>query len=175
MTPLEAIAGRGVDVPLPRAPAERPCGVYLLVSSGRVVYIGATANLEARLANHLNGVRRSGVGNALDQPAKVFDRVIWLQLARADLSAYEGALIRALRPPLNGRAPAPCGRDLEVLDRLGLPPHNEELADAEFRRARYTPRPKPVRPSKHRAPVSRLGESRKAPHVRRRHITPEQR
>lgn len=145
MTPLEAIAEHGVDVPLPPpTPADRPCGVYLLVSAGRVIYVGATSNLPARIANHFHGLGRG-------TKPKVFDRAIWILLPRAELPAYEGALIRALRPPLNTRLPAPRGRDLEILSRLGLPPHDEKAVHAELQRASYKPRPNATRPKRPRA------------------------
>lgn len=138
MTPLDAIARHGVDFPLPPPPPARgPIGVYLLISNGSVIYVGATSNIAARVANHAYGANS-------DQPRKrpkAFDRVVWIALATADVSAYEGALIRALRPPLNRRAPAPCGRDAEILARLGLPGHDEVAAQAAFRTAAYQPRP----------------------------------
>lgn len=134
MTAVDAIARLGVDIPIPRRRPVRPCGVYLLVRRGAVIYVGTTTEIETRVACHLNGVPGK-------HEPKEFDRVIWIPLPRSDIGAYEGALIRALRPPLNERAPALCGRDLEVLARLGLPPHDEVAAQAAFRRQRYSPRP----------------------------------
>lgn len=138
LTPIDAIAARGLDVPLVTR-VERPCGVYLLISAGQVVYIGATSNLESRLTDHFNGMKHSNP-LATPRPPKVFDRVIWLALPRGELAAYEGALIRSLRPPLNKRAPAPRGRDLEILEHFGLPPHDEKAVHAEMLRVSYSPR-----------------------------------
>jgi len=127
---IEALARRGVDLALPPPrQADRPCGVYVLVRDGRAICVGVTSQIETRIALLFHGVPGK-------RPATRFDRAIWLPLPRADLPAYAGALIRALRPPMNTRVPALCGRDLEVLERLGLPPHDEVAAQAAFRARR---------------------------------------
>jgi hypothetical protein len=148
LTPLDAIAAHGIEVSMATR-IDRPCGVYLLISSGQIVYVGSTSNIEARIQSHL--MRRKPRVNEPARPPKTFDRVIWIRLPREDVLAYEGALIRSLRPPLSVRSPAPVGRDIEILARLGLPPHDEQEAYAELRRAHYTPRPAETRPRLKRA------------------------
>lgn len=138
MIDIDAIARHGVDLPMPPPQrAARQHGVYLLVRNGRVVCVGVTLQIEMRLPALFHGAGRT--------PPKKFDRAIWLPLARGDLPAYAGALVRSLRPVLNDRTPAPCGRDHEILERLGLPPHDEATAHAEVRRAQIKARAKRAR------------------------------
>lgn len=80
-------------------------GVYLLVKDGAIVYVGQSVNVPSRLGSH-----------ALE---KDFDRAVYMPVVKEDLDAVEGALIRHLEPPLNGRGPN-AGRDDEVLLGLGL-------------------------------------------------------
>lgn len=130
-SPLAAIAGHLNELDLGVC-RERRGAVYLLVRSNEIVYVGQTANLVPRIGLHLHGDRRSSV--------KKFDRVFWFACALKDLDAYEGALIRSLRPKYNLRAPTWKGRDNEILSALGLPPVADEKANAdEWRRASYRP------------------------------------
>lgn len=87
---------------------KRLVGVYFLIAEGVVVYVGQTADLETRIELHQW------------ENVKVFDRAMWIELSADDLSAYEGALIRALDPKYNDTAPAFRGQDDAVLARLGI-------------------------------------------------------
>jgi hypothetical protein len=83
--------------------------VYLLLFRGEVVYVGQSLNIESRIQGHL------GRGD------KLFDRALWIEVAAEDMDAYEGALIRAFSPKLNGRrVPKNEARDREVLAKLGI-------------------------------------------------------
>jgi hypothetical protein len=86
--------------------------IYVLLLRDVVVYIGRTGSLKSRLRNHL-------CGNSCTAQ-KDFDRVLSLEVPRADAAAYEGALIRRFHPTHFSRAPIDTGRDAEMLDRLGV-------------------------------------------------------
>lgn len=100
---------------------ERQGVIYLLIADGEIVYVGQSERLVARIGLHISGDRRT--------PMKRFDTVRWFPCAVDDLDAYEGALIRLLRPRHNRRAPYWKGRDNEVLAALGLPVHDDERAN----------------------------------------------
>jgi hypothetical protein len=89
--------------------------VYFLLFRDEIVYVGQSGCIDARIAQHIS------VGD------KLFDRVLWMSVDENDVDAYEGALIRALRPKHNAvrksgqmRSPANRGRDEEILNALGL-------------------------------------------------------
>lgn len=127
MSTLAVIGARCAEIPL-RTVDDRHVGIYLLIDRGEVVYVGQSCNVIARVRLHEADVDAAG---AL---AKVFDRAIWFAVDRSDLLVYEGALIRALRPRYNRRAPAYRGRDNAVLAELGLPLLADEIAnEVEFR------------------------------------------
>lgn len=67
-------------------------GVYFLIKAGRVVYVGQSVQVGSRVLAHLG--------------AKDFDAAVYLPVPESELSAVEGAFIRALNPPLNGNAPS---------------------------------------------------------------------
>ena len=68
---------------------EAPPGVYFLVHKNKVVYIGQSISPLARISSHtING--------------KKFDSAFLVPVPSYALDAVEGALIRALKPPLNG-------------------------------------------------------------------------
>lgn len=104
LTASDAVAGRVPDALVPLAerfyemPVSRTLGVpcvYFLISDMRVVYVGQTTNLIARVTTHLK--------------EKTFDRVLYLPVPESALLAVEAAFIAALRPPLNGRCEGkPC-------------------------------------------------------------------
>lgn len=81
-----------------------PC-VYFLVKDDEVIYIGQSVNLPSRIEAHLE--------------TKIFDRVYYVPAARRDLSRVEGALIRFLKPKMNGHGPLDRGRG-KILYRLGF-------------------------------------------------------
>ncbi len=63
--------------------------VYFLCKDGKVVYIGQSVNPSMRVAQHSD--------------SKDFDAVYAIHVPRDSLNRVEGALIRHLKPPLNGR------------------------------------------------------------------------
>lgn len=83
------------------------CGVYVLYDEDEPVYVGQSADIHTRIFSH----RQTG---------KRFTRVAFLALPASDLNAYEGALIRALRPRLSKSGPRDSSRDEEILTALGL-------------------------------------------------------
>ncbi len=93
-------------------------GVYLLVHRSKIVYVGSSSDVEARLYAH-RGLNRSGVDH------KVFTTALCMRLPERVLGHYEGALIRALRPRYNRNVPKYAGHDNEILDGLGLPQHDD--------------------------------------------------
>lgn len=99
--------------PDPTTLRPRLVGVYFLISKDVIVYVGQSTDVEVRVVQQTAKRRRR---------RRVFDRAAWIELPEADLSTYEGALIRALRPKYNRVAPTKNQRDDEVLARLGLPP-----------------------------------------------------
>lgn len=70
--------------------ARGECGIYFLLSSQRIVYIGQSRNVAARVKEH----RR--------HPPAAFDDFWYIPVPRACLDAYETALIVLLRPIGNG-------------------------------------------------------------------------
>ena len=66
-----------------------PSGVYFLCKDGEVVYVGQSVDVPSRVSSH----RKDG---------KNFESVYMIPLPKEDLNSVEGALIRLLRPKLNG-------------------------------------------------------------------------
>lgn len=66
---------------------ELATGVYFLVDSGKVVYVGQSVNVYARIAQHHD---------------KVFDSFAFIPCEKDMLNALESLYIHVLRPPLNG-------------------------------------------------------------------------
>jgi hypothetical protein len=81
-------------------------GIYFLCEFGQVVYIGQSVNVGSRISSHRNG--------------KDFDRIFFLPWPRFDLNRIEAALIKALRPPLNGTftTSQPSDTELELIKSL---------------------------------------------------------
>lgn len=87
-------------------PPPRPGGwVYILLLAGKVIYVGQSTDLNARIGSHV--------------AAKSFDRIIAMPVAgnARMLNAVEGALIRHFRPPLNKSG---AGRPMSKLDARAL-------------------------------------------------------
>jgi DNA-binding XRE family transcriptional regulator len=109
VTPLEILSRQFRELDLPR---ERPrdaailCGVYLLIEGEDVVYIGSSSDILVRAWNH--------------HRSKSFDRLLWVRMPSAVHPYYEGAFIRAIRPPLNRSAPGDARYDAEILEGFGL-------------------------------------------------------
>ena len=91
-------------------------GVYVLLDRGEAIYVGSTVYIDMRVDEHLTGTDTNA-------SRKIFDSVLWLPLPIETAIAYEGALIRALRPRLNLQAPSDWRNDNAILGELGLPEH----------------------------------------------------
>lgn len=139
MTALGQLLMRCAEIPV----RVRNTGIYFLLLDERIVYVGQSCDVILRIGQHVSQLDnpfveqpRGVVPNIAHKP---FDRAIWFPVAETDLDAYEGALIRALAPPLNFQAPLDHGRDVEVLGRLGLEPNEDaRLAFEAKRHARYS-------------------------------------
>jgi hypothetical protein len=66
-----------------------PC-IYFLCADKKVVYVGQTTNLPARIATHYR------------EKTGLFERVFFLPAPREQLNEVEAAFIAGLNPPLNG-------------------------------------------------------------------------
>lgn len=85
----------------------RSC-VYFLIKDSVVVYVGMTRHLPARIVSH-------------HQYGKKFDRVAYLECAESNKATIERALIRHLRPQLNGtRIGSLCPADEKMLEIIGI-------------------------------------------------------
>lgn len=73
-----------VSVPVPDI-----CGIYFLVHNNRVVYVGQSVNIPARVGHHKTA-------------GKTFDRVAFVACQQEHLNILESLYIHILRPPLNG-------------------------------------------------------------------------
>ena len=73
-----------VSIPVPDI-----CGIYFLVHMDRVVYVGQSVNVPARVGHH----KTSG---------KQFDRVAFVPCQQEHLNILESLYIHILRPALNG-------------------------------------------------------------------------
>lgn len=82
-------------------PLEPICGVYFLVKEKRVVYVGQSVNIVARLATHMG--------------TKDFDSTCYMVARPEELDFIESFYIYMLSPALNGPAPMKLGRFLSVM------------------------------------------------------------
>jgi hypothetical protein len=95
---MEAVPG------MPGAP-----GVYFLLHRDEVVYVGQSTNVFGRVAAHTGDI------------SKAFDGAAYLPLPVSVLDSVEGALIRLLRPRLNGNPGPVAGLYAQdVLDALNI-------------------------------------------------------
>jgi hypothetical protein len=69
----------------------RRSGIYFLCDGNELLYIGQSVSVSSRISTHHHEGK--------------FNRVIFMAWPPDDLNDVEGALIRALKPPLNGRTP----------------------------------------------------------------------
>lgn len=95
----------------------RRVGVYILARDTTIVYVGSSIDMDFRFRSH--AARRHLGGFA-------FNIHLWLEVAKVDRFAYEGALIRALGPIYNRQSPTFRGRDNEILEELGLRTHKPD-------------------------------------------------
>lgn len=90
-------------------------GVYVLILGGQVAYIGSSVNVYARIMAHRSNSRRANLPGP-----KRFDGALVLPLPAGVLKAYEGALIRTLRPRFNVASHGDQSSDAEILYGLGM-------------------------------------------------------
>jgi hypothetical protein len=93
-------------------------GIYFLCQYGQLVYIGQSVQLASRISTH--------------RAHKEFDRIFFLPWPRFDLNRIETALIKILRPPLNGtfKDSEATEADRELLKRLAACPAGKLAAEA---------------------------------------------
>jgi hypothetical protein len=75
------------DLVLAAKPWQSFAGIYFLVHEDRVIYVGQSVNVYARISSHTD---------------KVFDRFTVLPCAKENLNLVESLYIHTLQPPLNG-------------------------------------------------------------------------
>lgn len=112
MNAVTTLSARFAELDLARLRPEPKPFIYFLANDDEVVYVGQTADVDARVRLHQQDKRICG--------PKEFNRVFFVEVAWEDLDAYEGALIRALNPKYSLRAPRDVGRDEEVLAIFGI-------------------------------------------------------
>jgi hypothetical protein len=101
VSPLDALARSGAEAPA------LTHGVYVLAHLGEVVYVGLSkTNVWARVGEHTRTFE--------------FDRVFVFAVPLSELAAYEGAIARRFNPRYMTSAGKDCGRDEEILSKLGL-------------------------------------------------------
>jgi hypothetical protein len=69
-------------------------GVYFLCRNGELLYVGQSVDTIGRVSTHASSIHLG---------KHQFDTVLFLPWPQHDLDRVEGALIRTLRPPLNGK------------------------------------------------------------------------
>jgi len=80
----------------------RRCGVYLMLWKGEVVYVGQSIKLHSRVSNHIHGQSKRQVklsGRTIR--GAVFDRILVMPCALADLDRVEKELIEKYQPKHN--------------------------------------------------------------------------
>lgn len=122
MTQLEILSQSCIVLKLP---LERKRGVYILIQSDEVVYVGSSADIDARLYDHIKG-----------NPKKTFDRAIWIPIPEGDLEAYEGAITRAFAPRYNSYTKRDSSRDVEILSMFGLQYRGDDAYLSSMRASR---------------------------------------
>ena len=70
---------------------EKLSGVYFLIKNEKVVYVGQSVNVAARIHSHIG--------------AKDFDSYAWVKVPSHNLNVVESLYIHHFRPHLNGNAP----------------------------------------------------------------------
>jgi excinuclease UvrABC nuclease subunit len=72
-------------------PVDLKIGVYFLINSGEIVYIGKSTNIDGRITQH--------------SATKEFDSFSWIELDGTNLENIEAEYIMAFNPRLNIRLP----------------------------------------------------------------------
>lgn len=125
-SPLTVLERSFRPIELPRSlPRSQPLlsGIYMLVDSDEIVYVGSSKDIISRLYAHTTEHN--------DPLTKVFDRAIHYLLPPKVHPFYEGAFIRKLCPRYSRSAPKYRGCDNEILTGFGLDPHRNERKNAE--------------------------------------------
>lgn len=113
------------------------CGVYLLLYRGKVVYVGKSTNLFARIGQHYNNMLRVrkglrphyGPGVTSNKVTVRFDQVKFKPCAKEDLDKEEIRLIQEFLPSHNvmhNRPIAPVKLSLSNLRTFIRKPKSEE-------------------------------------------------
>ena len=141
---MESFREEGFDE-LPRVMA--PSAVYVLLWEGRVVYVGQSKNVYARVATHYQAVVRARKGlrqaaNYTGPAAFRFDKVMIRWCPKRDLDRLETELIDRFRPEHNvivRRVLPKLSFDvLGLADELGFGWKKLETEPARMRRRRVT-------------------------------------
>jgi hypothetical protein len=110
-----------IEIPILR----RRRGIYFLLKSGEVVYIGKTEDVTRRLGDHIN--------------VKNFDQAFFAPVDSGDLSLFELAMIRIFQPALNAprdklrSSPDDFALASGLLPPFAMPSVLKSFADAERR------------------------------------------
>jgi hypothetical protein len=108
----EALTGKAMvyasEIVAQSVPYENQCGVYFLIASGRVVYVGQSVQIGTRLSDHAK--------------TKDFDAYTYISCPKDKLDVLESLYIHALDPEYQGRS----GYEGE---RIAAPYSFEQLSD----------------------------------------------
>lgn len=90
----ESLTGKAMvyasEIVAQSVPYENQCGVYFLVKSDRVVYVGQSVQIGTRLSDHAK--------------TKDFDRYTYVACSKEKLDVLESLYIHALNPEYQGRS-----------------------------------------------------------------------
>lgn len=114
-----------------------PCGVYALLRDGKVVYVGQSLNVFARVATHWNNLRRALRGKRVSsgtwQHVVVnFNEVRFKRCSEGDLDAEELKLIQRYIPQHNHLMKRPVN---PLADKIAGLPCIQVLAELSDKRA----------------------------------------
>lgn len=79
-------------------PVKVLCGVYFLIRTERVVYVGQSVNVHARMSGHIL------------EGSKTFDRIAFIECHPEQLDVWETLYIHIFKPELNGKGNTECGK-----------------------------------------------------------------
>lgn len=115
MTKIESIVG------IKQLPVQTCSAVYFLCQTGKIIYVGKTINLSARIGWH--------------SAEKKFDSVFYLPTQRKKLGSLERHFIRLFKPRMNGHTKKPIPKGLMQIT-FRLPKYIVKFLDTEKVRTR---------------------------------------
>lgn len=128
--------------PLPKVVT--PCALYCLILAGKVVYVGKSTNVYARVARHWQNMTRVKAGKAPYDKNTIalidFDSVVVRFCEKDRLAVEEMALIQRLRPLHNKQ----LNRPVSTVDVMKIPAiveimsRNERARPVEFKKRRWS-------------------------------------